>query len=93
MKSDALKMISKLCVATVMSCVPVSVWAQAADSKPAAQATKPKSTAIAHAGSDPALLHPATLKAQAPAEYDVNFVTTKGDFVDSRHSCVGAEWR
>jgi len=64
-----------------MACMPISVWAQAADSKPAAQATKPKSTAIAHAGTDPALLHPATLKAQAPAEYDVNFVTTKGDFV------------
>jgi peptidyl-prolyl cis-trans isomerase A (cyclophilin A) len=80
-KSDAVKMISKLCVAAVMACVPVSVWAQATDSKPAAQATKPKSTAVAHTGTDPALLHPATLKAQAPAEYDVKFVTTKGDFV------------
>lgn len=30
---------------------------------------------------DPALLHPATLKAQAPAEYDVKFVTSAGDFV------------
>ena len=30
---------------------------------------------------DPALLHPATLKAQAPAEYDVKFTTTAGDFV------------
>ncbi len=81
MKVHAVKMISKLGVIAVMACVPVSVWAQAADSKPAAQATKPKSTAVAHAGTDPALLHPATLKAQAPAEYDVNFVTTKGDFV------------
>ncbi|HEX4002835.1 MAG TPA: peptidylprolyl isomerase [Candidatus Acidoferrales bacterium] len=30
---------------------------------------------------DPALLHPATLKAKAPDVYDVKFVTTKGDFV------------
>lgn len=28
-----------------------------------------------------ALLHPETLKAQAPAEYDAKFTTTKGDFV------------
>jgi peptidyl-prolyl cis-trans isomerase A (cyclophilin A) len=48
--------------------------------KPAATgqsaAPKPKS-----GGTDPALLHPATLKAQAPAEYDAKFTTTKGDFV------------
>jgi peptidyl-prolyl cis-trans isomerase A (cyclophilin A) len=31
--------------------------------------------------SDPALLHPATLKARAPDVYDVKFTTTKGDFV------------
>jgi peptidyl-prolyl cis-trans isomerase A (cyclophilin A) len=29
---------------------------------------------------DPALLHPATLKAKAPDVYEVKFVTTKGDF-------------
>jgi peptidyl-prolyl cis-trans isomerase A (cyclophilin A) len=54
-------------------------WCQADSS--AAQTAKPKSTAISHTASDPALLHPATLKSQAPAEYDVKFVTTKGDFV------------
>jgi peptidyl-prolyl cis-trans isomerase A (cyclophilin A) len=85
-KGHAVKQISKLCViamslATLIGCVTISAWAQATDSKPAAQATKPKSTATAHTGTDPALLHPATLKAQAPAEYDVKFVTTKGDFV------------
>src|SRR6266481_3357965 len=80
-KGYAEKVISRLCLVAAMGAVPASLWAQAADSKPAAQATKPKSTAIAHAGTDPALLHPATLKAQAPAEYDVKFVTTKGDFV------------
>jgi len=30
---------------------------------------------------DPALLHPATLKAKAPDVYEVKFTTTKGDFV------------
>jgi peptidyl-prolyl cis-trans isomerase A (cyclophilin A) len=30
---------------------------------------------------DPALMHPATLTAKAPDEYDVTFTTTKGDFV------------
>jgi peptidyl-prolyl cis-trans isomerase A (cyclophilin A) len=30
---------------------------------------------------DPALLHPATLTAKAPATFDVKFTTTKGDFV------------
>lgn len=32
-------------------------------------------------GSKAALLHPETLKAQAPAEFDAKFTTTKGDFV------------
>ncbi len=30
---------------------------------------------------DPALLHPAELKAKAPDVYDVKFTTTKGDFI------------
>jgi peptidyl-prolyl cis-trans isomerase A (cyclophilin A) len=75
------ELISRLCLVTVLGAVPASLWAQGTDSKPAAQTAKPKSTAVAHSGTDPALLHPATLKAQAPAEYDVKFVTTKGDFV------------
>jgi peptidyl-prolyl cis-trans isomerase A (cyclophilin A) len=68
------EMISRLCLVAVLGAVPASLWAQATESKPAAQTAK-------HSGADAALLHPATLKAQAPAEYDVNFVTTKGDFV------------
>ena len=75
------ELISRLCLVAVLGAVPASLWAQGTDSKPAAQTAKPKSTAVAHSGTDPALLHPATLKAQAPAEYDVKFVTTKGDFV------------
>ncbi len=44
-------------------------------------AKKPATPAAHHAGPfDPALLQPATLKARAPAEYEVKFVTTAGDF-------------
>jgi peptidyl-prolyl cis-trans isomerase A (cyclophilin A) len=45
--------------------------------KPAAAeaATAAKATTF-----DPALLQPATLRAKAPAEYEVKFVTTAGDF-------------
>lgn len=70
-------------VLAVMGLVSGSVWAQdqAPAAKAATPAVKPKAAAAAHSSSDPALLHPSTLKAQAPAEYDVNFVTTKGDFV------------
>jgi peptidyl-prolyl cis-trans isomerase A (cyclophilin A) len=46
--------------------------------KPAA-AANPK--AAARAGTDPALLHPDTLKAKAPDVYEATFATTKGDFV------------
>jgi len=57
----------------------VSVSAQdAAAKKPAA---KPASGAAQGGSSKAALLHPETLKAQAPAEYDAKFTTTKGDFV------------
>jgi peptidyl-prolyl cis-trans isomerase A (cyclophilin A) len=52
--------------------------AQQTPSKPA---TTTHHATTTHAGTDPALLHPAMLKATAPAEYDVKFVTTKGDFV------------
>jgi peptidyl-prolyl cis-trans isomerase A (cyclophilin A) len=49
-----------------------------------AQATSATAPAAHHAASathtDPALLHPARLTAQAPAEYDVKFTTTAGDF-------------
>jgi peptidyl-prolyl cis-trans isomerase A (cyclophilin A) len=45
--------------------------------KPAAAAKAPAAKATTF---DPALLHPATLIAKAPAEYDVKFVTTQGEF-------------
>jgi peptidyl-prolyl cis-trans isomerase A (cyclophilin A) len=45
--------------------------------KPAAAANAPAAKANSF---DPALLQPATLRAKAPAEYDVKFVTTAGEF-------------
>jgi peptidyl-prolyl cis-trans isomerase A (cyclophilin A) len=69
------------CVVAVALCFASSAWSQAADSKPASQTAKPKPATAAKSATDPALLTPAKLKAQAPAEYDVKFVTTKGDFV------------
>jgi cyclophilin family peptidyl-prolyl cis-trans isomerase len=47
---------------------------QAPAKKPATAGTR------RHMSYDPALLHPATLKAQAPDSYDVKFTTTAGDF-------------
>jgi peptidyl-prolyl cis-trans isomerase A (cyclophilin A) len=49
---------------------------QAPAKKPAASA----GTRTTHMSFDPALLHPATLKAQAPETFDVIFSTTAGDF-------------
>jgi peptidyl-prolyl cis-trans isomerase A (cyclophilin A) len=49
----------------------------------AAQAQSPAAAAHPNAAvhSDPALLHPATLKDKAPDVYEATFTTTKGDFV------------
>jgi peptidyl-prolyl cis-trans isomerase A (cyclophilin A) len=47
---------------------------------PAPTATHPKTTAMT---TDPALLHPATIKLRAPDTFDVKFSTTRGDFVVS----------
>ena len=63
-------------------------------SNAAGQATAPKQapakkpapaagTKTAHSGPDPALLHPAILKAQAPETFQVKFETTAGDFTVS----------
>jgi peptidyl-prolyl cis-trans isomerase A (cyclophilin A) len=43
-----------------------------------ATSAQPRTT---HMTTDPALLHPATLTAKAPDEYDVKFATNKGDFL------------
>jgi peptidyl-prolyl cis-trans isomerase A (cyclophilin A) len=54
--------------------------AQAKSPAAASKAPAGKAPAAAKTPYDPALLQPATLKAQAPAEYDVQFVTTAGEF-------------
>ena len=55
--------------------------AQAPPPAPAKKAPAAKAPAEAKAGPfDSALLQPATLRARGPAEYEVKFVTTAGDF-------------
>jgi peptidyl-prolyl cis-trans isomerase A (cyclophilin A) len=58
--------------------------AAAAQTPTPAPAKKPEAAATAPAARttpyDPALLQPATLRMKAPAEYDVKFVTTQGEF-------------
>jgi peptidyl-prolyl cis-trans isomerase A (cyclophilin A) len=52
---------------------------QPATQKPAT--TTHHAATTTHTGTDPALLHPATLTAKAPPVYEVTFDTTKGTFV------------
>jgi len=66
----------------VSMCVLTASAVSAQTSSTTAPAKKPATKApAAKAGPfDPALLQPATLRAKAPAEYEVKFVTTAGDF-------------
>ncbi|HEY0705022.1 MAG TPA: peptidylprolyl isomerase [Candidatus Acidoferrales bacterium] len=57
---------------------PAAISAQTGTATPAAK-TPVHHAAAAH--TDPALMHPAMLKAKAPDEYEVTFKTTAGDFV------------
>ncbi len=66
-----------LCFAACLAPCAISAKTQATPAKPAT----PAHHAAAPTGTDPALLHPATLHAIAPAVYEVKFATTKGDFV------------
>ena len=69
-----------VCVAPcVLSARPQAAATPAPAAKPAAPVHH--TATPAHTGADPALLHPATLKAKAPDVYEVKFVTTKGDIV------------
>jgi peptidyl-prolyl cis-trans isomerase A (cyclophilin A) len=62
------------------ACSIISI-AVAAQTPAPAPAKKPATAAKAPAAPyDPALLQPATLRAKAPAEYEVKFVTTAGEF-------------
>lgn len=47
---------------------------------PSSAPSKQPAAAAKAASFDPALLHPETLRQKAPAQYDVKFVTTAGDF-------------
>lgn len=70
-------------VILVWACFIISIAAAAQTPAPAS-AKKPATAAKAPAANaaqyDPALLQPATLRAKAPAEYEVKFVTTAGEF-------------
>jgi peptidyl-prolyl cis-trans isomerase A (cyclophilin A) len=67
--------ISVASAAQTPSPAPAKKPATGAAKAPAAKAPAAKATAF-----DPALLQPATMRAKAPAEYEVKFVTTAGEF-------------
>lgn len=71
-----------LCFVACLAPYALSAHPQATPA-PAAKPAAPvhHTAAAAHTGTDPALLHPATLKAKAPDVFEVKFATTKGDFV------------
>ncbi len=74
----SLKIAFLACACFVISIVAAAQTpAPAPAKKPATAAKAPEAKASSY---DPALLQPATLKAKSPAEYDVKFVTTAGDF-------------
>jgi peptidyl-prolyl cis-trans isomerase A (cyclophilin A) len=65
----------------ILSIVSASVVAQTPTPAPAKKPTTTAKAPVAKATAfDPALLRPATLRAKAPAEYEVKFVTTAGEF-------------
>jgi cyclophilin family peptidyl-prolyl cis-trans isomerase len=73
---------SKIAVlACACSLISVAVVAQTPSPAPAKKpTTAAKAPAAKTASYDPALLQPATLRVKAPAEYDVKFVTSAGEF-------------
>jgi peptidyl-prolyl cis-trans isomerase A (cyclophilin A) len=73
---------SKIAVLTcVCSIISIAAWAQTPTPAPAKEPAAPANAPAAKTASfDPALLQPATLRLKAPAEYDVKFVTTAGEF-------------
>ena len=64
------------CACSLFS-IAVAAQTPAPAKKPATPAAKAPASKTAY---DPALMHPATLTAKAPAEYEVKFVTTQGEF-------------
>ncbi len=70
------RMIACLAFCFITAILPAGVFAQGGAAAPATHHAA--GTAL-----DPGLLHPATLKATAPDQYEVTFKTTAGDFVVS----------
>jgi peptidyl-prolyl cis-trans isomerase A (cyclophilin A) len=66
------------CACSVISVVVVAQTPSPASAKK--PTTAAKAPAVKTASYDPGLLQPATLRVKAPAEYDVKFVTTAGEF-------------
>ncbi|MFZ0037606.1 MAG: peptidylprolyl isomerase [Candidatus Acidiferrales bacterium] len=59
----------------------INAAGQTGTQAPAKKPAPAAGTRTTHMSYDPALLHPATLKAQAPEMFEVKFTTTAGDFV------------
>jgi len=59
---------------------PAQTSGQEPTKNPGMSTDKPAGSAAAKPAFDPALLEPATLKAKAPGEFEVKFVTTAGEF-------------
>ena len=76
-KATILFLAASFTLATLSAAQTAPPTSGAGTSKPA---THKSTTAAPVAHYDRALLHPALLKAQAPATYQVKFVTSKGDF-------------
>lgn len=75
------RIIACLIFCFIAAILPSTVSAQTGGTAPPAKTSTTHHAAAAQ--TDPALLHPATLKAVAPAQYEVTFKTTAGDFVVS----------
>jgi len=79
---------ARLLAAAALSLFAINAAGQAGASGTQAPAKKPATSAgtrTTHMSFDPALLHPATLKAQAPETFQVKFSTTAGDFTVDVH--------
>lgn len=70
-----------IAAAALVSAAPAFPAAQAQSAAHAHTSTTTATHPRTHMTTDPALLHPATLKAKAPDVFEVKFTTTKGDFV------------
>lgn len=71
-----------ICAPDVLQATPAGGQSSGSSSAPKNTVkARPATTPAPTAASDPALLHPAALKARAPDIYDVEFTTTKGNFV------------